>query len=175
TTSNPWTPPTRTQCGSTIAAGASAATINAAISACAPNHYVLLGPGTFPLGGSINLYTNNVTLRGSGASSTKLTGGGVNIGIGVGWGGATRLTANPAKGARSITVSSPPSAGRLVSLEQCDDGHSASNEGFTHYGSGTKCSIGGYSDPLGPWVCGLNTTCDRNGGDTGGGNPHFQE
>src|SRR5437870_68737 len=81
TTPNPWTPPTRTQCGSTIAAGASAATINAAISACAPNHYVLLGPGIFPLGGKINLYTNNVTLRGSGASSTKLTGGGVNIGI----------------------------------------------------------------------------------------------
>src|SRR5215471_21097592 len=32
-----------TQCGSTIAAGASAATITAAVQACPPNHYVLLG------------------------------------------------------------------------------------------------------------------------------------
>jgi hypothetical protein len=175
TTPNPWTPPTRMQCGSTIAAGASAATINAAIATCAPNHYVLLGPGTFPLGGSIKMTTNNVTLRGSGAASTKLTGGGINLGGGGWWAGATLLTANPAKGATSVTVQSPPSAGRLVSLEQCDDGWSAASADYTHYGSGTKCSIGAYRDPLGPWVCGLTTTCDRNGGDMGGGNPHFQE
>ncbi len=56
------------QCGSTIAAGATAATINAALAACAPNHYVLLGPGVFSLSGEIQWSKNNVVLRGSGAN-----------------------------------------------------------------------------------------------------------
>src|SRR5438046_2285350 len=47
TTPNPWTPPTRTQCGATIASGASLATIETALGACTPGHFVLLGPGTF--------------------------------------------------------------------------------------------------------------------------------
>src|SRR5437867_65706 len=37
------------QCGSTVAAGSTAATINSAIQACTANHYVLLGVGTFNL------------------------------------------------------------------------------------------------------------------------------
>src|SRR5437667_4752542 len=56
TTPNPWTPPTRTQCGSAISAGASAATINAALAACTPGHYVLLGAGTF------NISNANITM-----------------------------------------------------------------------------------------------------------------
>src|ERR1035441_3481262 len=74
TTPNPWTPPTRTQCGSTLASGASAATINAALAACSKGTYVLLGPGTFNIDASVQLYgVNNITLRGSGPMSTILS------------------------------------------------------------------------------------------------------
>lgn len=70
--------PTRnTQCGSTISAGASTATIAAALNACAnSNQYVLLGAGTFNLsstlfgGGAVT--PSNVTLRGSGPTQTIL-------------------------------------------------------------------------------------------------------
>src|ERR1039458_1300590 len=75
TTPNPWTPPTRTQCGSTISSGASPSTINAALAACAAGHFVLLGPGTFTFNSTnLTMYTQNgVTLRGSGPMSTTLT------------------------------------------------------------------------------------------------------
>src|SRR5712692_6284617 len=166
TTPNPWTPPTRTQCVTaacnTVSGGSvTAATINAAISSAPAGTYVLVPAGTFALGGSIQMTANYVTLRGSGASRTKLTGGGVAIGQGFD-SGRSLLTANPTKGATSITVATPPSAGRIAALEQCDDGFSAANANFTHYGSGTACT-GTYSDPRGPWVCGLNSACDRNG------------
>jgi hypothetical protein len=62
---------TWTQCGSTIAAGASAATIQSALNGCAANHYVLLGAGTFNLSTGLNMVPN-VVLRGSGSSSTLL-------------------------------------------------------------------------------------------------------
>lgn len=67
------------QCGSTIAAGASAATIQSAINSCTSNHYVLLGPGTFNLSSGLSM-KSNVVLRGSGGSTTKIvhTGGGVS-------------------------------------------------------------------------------------------------
>jgi|HubBroStandDraft_2_1064218.scaffolds.fasta_scaffold00118_7 hypothetical protein len=61
-----------TQCGSTIAAYSGPANaINAAISNCGTNQYVLLGPGTFTLNSSITFGGKNfVVLRGSGANST---------------------------------------------------------------------------------------------------------
>jgi hypothetical protein len=65
-----------TQCGSTIAAGASAATIQAAVAACTSGDYVLLGPGTFSLSTSLVISSAgplNVTLRGSGPTSTILS------------------------------------------------------------------------------------------------------
>lgn len=73
-------PTTRTQCGSTIAPyGSSAspgspATINNAIAACPPGTYVLLGAGTFYLSTGIKEQapTNNVTIRGMGASTTSI-------------------------------------------------------------------------------------------------------
>ena len=78
-----------TQCGSTISAGASAATIQTAISSCAgSNNYVLLGPGTFTLPSSLVIThagALNVTLRGSGPTQTflKFTGTSTNCnGIG---------------------------------------------------------------------------------------------
>src|SRR6266496_5938983 len=70
TTPNSWTPPTRTQCGATVT---SAANIQSAINACPAGQFVLLGPGTFSIG-AITL-KSNVTLRGSGAQATTLTGG----------------------------------------------------------------------------------------------------
>jgi O-glycosyl hydrolase len=63
-----------TQCGSTIAAGASVATINTALASCAgQNKFVLLGPGTFNMTGTIFFPAGgHVVLRGSGANSTFL-------------------------------------------------------------------------------------------------------
>ena len=66
-------PTNRTQCGSTIAPySGSGSTIASAINACAPNTYVLLGPGTFTLSSGICITASNVTLRGSGADKTFL-------------------------------------------------------------------------------------------------------
>src|ERR1700677_3546529 len=75
TTTNPWTPPTRTQCGSTVnpsglTNGTDVTNINTALAACSSGHYVLLGAGTFNIensatcfGGSsltcIELYAQN--------------------------------------------------------------------------------------------------------------------
>jgi hypothetical protein len=60
-----------TQCGSTIAAGASTATIQTALNGCAANHFVLLGVGTFA-GLSGLTIPSNVVLRGAGANQTFL-------------------------------------------------------------------------------------------------------
>lgn len=60
-----------TQCGATIAAGSSAATIQSAINSCGTNQYVLLGAGTFNLTTGLTLKSNMV-LRGAGASQTIL-------------------------------------------------------------------------------------------------------
>jgi hypothetical protein len=60
-----------TQCGSTVPAGTSAATITSDLAGCAKNTYLLLGPGTFILSGQIKFpLTGHVALRGSGANST---------------------------------------------------------------------------------------------------------
>jgi hypothetical protein len=63
-----------TQCGATISAySGTANAINAAISNCGTNQYVLLGPGTFTLTSSIAFGGKSfVALRGSGANSTFL-------------------------------------------------------------------------------------------------------
>jgi hypothetical protein len=172
TTPNPWTPPSRITVCATLSPGTTVAAINSALSGCPAGQVVLLNAGTYSLSGTITI-PSNVTLRGSGAARTELTGAGISVGGGNNWAGATLLTDNPAKGATSITVSSAPTAGRIVALTQCDDGWSAANANFTHYGSGTNCT-GSYSDPYGPWVCGLAGACAQNS--TGGGttNPHFQ-
>jgi len=163
TTVNAWTPPTRTQCGSTIAAGASAATINSALAACSTGTYVLLGSGTFSLGNNtITLGNQNgVTLRGSGADQTKLTFSG---GGGVTWentsGGNTLnnaiWSAGYSAGSTSITVNS--NAGltankSIITLYQCNDGTS----GIPNCGSGSV-TIGS-----GVVVCGT-TACTTEGG-----------
>ncbi len=148
TVANPWTPPTRTQCGSTISPSGSAATntsnINNALAACNPGTYVLLGPGTFTVNSSINFYTQNgVTLRGSGPQSTSITltnAADVQMGAGYSY-GLCGWTGGYAAGATSITLSncsSAPHVGVLTTLAQC-------NTGFTGCGyaniSGSNVSL----------------------------------
>lgn len=156
TTLNPWTPPSRAQCGATIASGASAATINAALKACSPGGYVLLGSGTFTLtDSSITLYAQSgVTLRGSGPQSTKiLLTGNSAIKFGIVWNIAScSWTSGFNKGATSLTLSScsgpPLVAGALVRLRQCDTGF-----------SGANCATGAATDNGGLYVCGAVANC----------------
>lgn len=158
-----------TQCGSTIASGASAATINAALAACAPNHFVLLGPGTFS--GGIRWTKNNVALRGSGADQTFIQGSGAGTcpgGFGfnamvvmctadsspnIGQGASFNWTAGYAKGATSLTFNSTAgiiASQSLVFLDQCDDGY-----------SGTTCT-GSNADTGNYFVC-SDGNCDSEG------------
>jgi len=162
-TPNAWTPPSRTQCGSTISAGASATTINSALAACSTGTYVLLGSGTFSLGtGTISLGNQNgVTLRGSGADQTKLTFSG---GGGVTWentsGGNTlnnaTWSAGYSQGTTSITVNSNTglTANKsIITLYQCNDGTSGI----------PNCESGSVSIGTGIVVCGT-TACSTEGG-----------
>lgn len=109
-TPNPWTPPTtRTQSGSTIAAGATAATINAAIAACTPGHYVLLGSGLFDLGSStVNITAPGCSLRMS--PQTKIlfsaNGGSINFNNGNGNNSGIAWSAGYTKGTTTISIGS---------------------------------------------------------------------
>jgi hypothetical protein len=65
-------PTDRTQYGSTIAAGASASTVQTALNNAPANSYVLLGSGTFNWSTTI-IIPENKTLRGSGSSGANQT------------------------------------------------------------------------------------------------------
>lgn len=153
-----------TQCGSTIAAGASAATINAAIAACAANHYVLLGPGTFNLTtGLIFDDKSNVVLRGSGSNSTFLVFTGYNgcsgapsasiclmsgdINYSGGPSNVANWTAGYSPGGTTITLSSVANlkVGYPITLDQQDD----------------------TSDTGNVYVCTVQGTCSIDGSDGG--------
>lgn len=131
---------TWTQCGSTVAAGTSAATIMSLWNACAADTYLLLGPGTFNLNNSVaDCGSNsNVALRGSGANSTFLVfsgetscnGGYASIPISSAdnnYSGSPSNTANwtagYARGATTITLSSVSNlkVGWPIILDQQDD------------------------------------------------------
>ena len=151
-----------TQCGATIAAGASAATINAAIAACGPNQYVLLGAGTFNLtAGLVWNDKSNVALRGAGGNQTILIFSGNDACQGVGavicfesadtnyWGSPSNLanwTANYAAGTTSITLDNVTNlqVGFPVTLDQTDD-PSSSDTGaiFVCYTPQGVCSTNG--------------------------------
>ena len=66
--------PNRTTVCATLAANATVAQINSAISSCS-NGVVMLGAGTYTLSGSIQLNKNGVTLRGVGRDQTILRRG----------------------------------------------------------------------------------------------------
>ena len=137
------------------------ATINAALSACGgTNEYVLLGPGTFNLNGTILFpAAGHVVLRGSGANSTFIVGGSSGFSgcvlhtaiicalspTGSAFGnpvGVTAWTAGYTQGSNSITVGStsgisttdPPT---IIMLEQCDTGYTASSASASCTGSAT--------------------------------------
>jgi hypothetical protein len=168
TTANPWTPPTRTQCGSTISAGASVATIENALASCGSGHYVLLGSGTFAINATMLLYNlNNVTLRGSGPMSTILNlSSGYNIGIGAA--GGTRsgaVSGTPSAGTTSVTLtgaSGNPPAG-LAWFNQCDTGS-----------GGQPCS-GSPSDNGSLFICGDYNPCQQGSNTTSAYNHQYQE
>jgi len=178
-TPNPWTPPTRSQCGSTIASGASVATISAALVACGSGTYVLLGPGTFAINSNLALYAANggnyaagttgsggVTLRGSGPQSTTLNlSGSAEIQFGISWNNGTCTWASGySPGTTSIVVSGcsqTPSAGLVMSLGQCDTGY-----------SGSGCTTGASADNGGLYICGNNAACQVGGEGTGGPQSH---
>jgi hypothetical protein len=170
TTPNGWTPPTRTQCGSTLtpSGGNDVTQIVSALSACTAGHYVLLGSGTFEINTSLFISPgyiggiNNVSLRGSGAQSTKVkvgSGGSINIGAASG-GGSCTLTSgsNYAQGSTTLTCSgSTPPVGQPAWLAQCDTGTSGSGAG----NGGTNCQTGTVADNGGVWICGQMTVCSN--------------
>lgn len=95
--------PNRTQIHKTLAplgrGQNDSAQINAAIATCPANQVVMLGPGTFTItpGNFIQLWKNNITLRGSGA-------------------GQTRILRNPGSVPNQMTTSSNPSPCILISV-----------------------------------------------------------
>lgn len=160
-----------TQCGSTMQAsafgnGATDATsaINAGLSACGPNQYVLLSPGTFLVNSSgagspiIQLKKNNVVLRGSGASKTILnstgTDGGLIVRLGTGQDPGTHygtnkpitnsmdITSGATAGSTSIMVSSAINfaVGKNMLIQELNDPNYVSNVG----GSGTCTYCDGF-------------------------------
>lgn len=143
---SPGIPTNRTQCGSTIVAyTGTAATINNAIGGCGTNQFVLLGAGTFTLSTGIDINRSNVTLRGAGASSTRIvingnSGGcgdfrgkavticqalhyGTNAGGFAGPQHTANWTAGYAKGTTVVTLSSTTGleVGSMIMLDQLDD------------------------------------------------------
>jgi hypothetical protein len=160
TTPNPWTPPTRTQCGSTLNPLGQGQNdqpqIASAISSCTAGHYVLLGSGTFTINSKLALDgAINVSLRGSGGQSTKLdigSSGSVNLGD-ASSGGTCTLTSgsNYSQGSTSLTCSgSTPPVGWPVQLQQCDTGM-----------SGSGCGTGTEADNGSVWICGQQTLCSN--------------
>lgn len=131
--------PARTTICATIAAGASAATVNAAIASCPAGETVLLSAGSYTF--STGIVWNNksgVTLRGAGADQTLITFTGNDSCLGSiadfcmesgdanyngGPSNVANWTANYAVGATSITLSSKTNlaVGTPITLDQLDD------------------------------------------------------
>jgi hypothetical protein len=181
TAANPWTPPTRTQCGSTLSPLGSgqddAPDIVNALSACPAGEFVLLGSGKFTINSQVRMTPaymgskNYVTLRGSGAQNTILkvtyTGSGPAIGIGNEVTSTTdtitNTSSNFAKGNTTIVVSgSQPPANVIAILAQCDT-----------FLSGNSCA-GTEADNGGLWVCDFFTACSNQTAPGGPGNSQQQ-
>lgn len=178
-----------TQCGATINAGASAATIAGALShtgsgytSCAANTYIQLAAGTFNLSSGItDTGVSNTELRGSGASQTHLvftgtstcTGGSSQCWVGFAssdgsYGGspsaATNWTAGYSMGATSVTVASGTNItanSSILVFDQCDTGYSGATC------TGTSTDNGGYFACSQAYVPSGPTGCGVNGPDTG--------
>jgi hypothetical protein len=148
TTTNPWTPPTRTQCVTsacnTVSGGTVTATsLGAALVSCPAGTYILIPAGTFTINNAnIPLYVANggnvaaettgsggCTLKGSGPQSTtiELTGS-AEIQAGISWNGATcTWSSGLSEGSTSLTATGcnwQPVVGTVATLGQCDSGYS---------------------------------------------------
>lgn len=147
-----------TQCGATIAAGASAASINSAIAACGSNQYVQLSAGTYNLSTGLAL-KSKVALRGAGADSTFLIFSGSNSCDGEYasvcmasadvnyWGGPSNLanwTSGYSPGTASIVLDSVKNlaVGTPLTLDQMDD-TSDTGDIFVCYTPQGTCSTDG--------------------------------
>lgn len=120
-----------TQCGSTIAAGATTATIQTAINNCTANHFVLLGAGSFTLSAALHFNSSSIELRGSGPTSTTIVENGNNILFGDGPANqgstpsgltVTNLT-TLTQGSTVLTVASTAgmSSGQVVMIYEAND------------------------------------------------------
>ena len=133
--------PNRTAICATFSPSATAAAITSAINAC-NNGVVFLNAGTYTaasLGGTIQVYKSNVTLRGAGADQTILTGqyvvslgNGYNVSLG------TAITGGATKGSTTFTVASTAnlSAGTMIEIDRADDTNLVVNTG--NQGGGTR-------------------------------------
>jgi hypothetical protein len=149
-------PTNRVQCGATIPAGATYATINNAINNCT-NGFVLLSAGTYNLSQDLKIYKSNVTLRGAGAGSTIINGtveigssdpwykmsSNVPSGMHVGW------TGGWSQGSTQITIANTTgyAVGQLILLDQLNGGLVVSNafQGNAGHSSGINNSGHYYS------------------------------
>ena len=165
TAPNPWTPPTRTQCGPTLTPSGGDDTtqiVNAfngsgSFSSCTPPYVVLLGSGSFKvnsflrLGG--NTTRNNITLRGRGPMSTTITiasGQGMQSGsccVGGGSAATTSAASNYTKGQTTFNLqnaSASPFVGAVAHFEQCDNGFTSSSAGTpitdATFSTGASCA-----------------------------------
>lgn len=159
TTSAAWVPPTRSTVCQTLGAGASGATIAAAIVSCSSTSagsVVVLPAGTSTLSADLNLYGKNVTLRGAGPMSTTINLNGHNLFMGRHSGaGSAAVTAGLSQGSTSLTVASSSgfTVGMIVQMYQCDS-----------LNSGNPCSLTTPTDNGGVWSCGFNSVCNLDGG-----------
>jgi len=172
TTPNPWTPPTRTQCGATLTPLGSGQNdepqIATALSNCTAGNYVLLGTGTFTLSSNLFLspgysIPNGVTLRGSGPMSTTIDlSGSAFISIGAASGGGSGTVASGlSQSSTSVTLSgvtgsSDLQVNGLMQFTQCDSGF-----------SGSGCGTGSVADSGGIFVMQGQGCCDTEGGGNG--------
>lgn len=178
TTTNAWTPPTRTQCGATLTpiGGGSddEPQITAALASCSgTGKYVLLGPGTFTIQNIVQQYSvNNVSLRGSGPMSTFLnftvSGSFIYMGGPSGSTGTGTFSSSYAAGTTVVTVTlasgSNPAANTIAFVQQCDTGS----------GSSFPTCATTPADNGSLFICGQNSICDEDGG-TGAPYNHEQQ
>jgi hypothetical protein len=160
TTPNPWTPPTRSQSGSTLVPSGADDTsqINSAFSSCNAGHFVSLGSGTFKISSALSLSgAKNCSLRGSGAQTTKLaytsTNSQINIGLQSGTNSASVTGINSST---SITISGTTPPLGPIWIDQCDTGLSG----------GAGCTNGTQTDNGGVFVCGNVPNCANQGAST---------
>jgi len=188
-TANPWTPPSRTQCGPTLtpSGGDDASQINGAVAgtgtgftSCNPPYMVMLGAGTFQvnstlrLGGSYTNGHNNVTVRGSGPMSTIVAMGSAGaifvgaIAADAGRGDFTNTASNFTQGQTSFTIENVTGTGELTAANM-NAGKTMGqimqcNDGFTGprpLAEASSCT-GSPADTLGVYICTGNAVCAIN-------------